>query len=143
MKGVKVVALDVVAIEVVEEAGEPAHHDLVVVPAMDQLAEERLSMVAAQRGEDGFGDIGLESLAVASVELFGVVMGGFLRAHVVNGCICLVRVEGGREGGSKGGGGVLCMGVKVQENVQSIMYCSAENAWRERGLYERDSKVRG
>ena len=46
----EVVALHVVAVEVVEEAREPADHDLVVVPAVDELLEEVLVVVVAQGG---------------------------------------------------------------------------------------------
>jgi hypothetical protein len=41
----QVVALDVIAIKVVEEATEPANHDFVVVPAVDELPEEMFSVV--------------------------------------------------------------------------------------------------
>jgi len=44
----EVVSLDVVPIKVVKEAREPAHHDLVVLPAMDKLTKQGLSMMTLQ-----------------------------------------------------------------------------------------------
>ncbi len=63
-------------------------HDLVVVPSGDQLAQERLPLQAAQRGQHHLVDVGLEGQAVASVQLLRVVIGGLLGAHVVNGGVC-------------------------------------------------------
>ena len=66
-----------------------------VVPALDQLTEEGLTVVITERREDTFLDVGFETFFIAFVEFFRVVVGGFLSAHVVNHGIC-VDVE--REG---------------------------------------------
>ena len=68
-----------------EEAGEPSDHDLVVVPALDQLLEHVLALLLPQRGEDVGDDVRVESLAVSLVQLLGEVVGRLLRAHVVDG----------------------------------------------------------
>lgn len=67
-----------------EESREPADHYLVSVPSFDELAEEVLVVEVAERWEDGGGEIVVEGLTVAVVELLGIVVWGFLGAHVVD-----------------------------------------------------------
>ena len=83
----EVVTLNVVPVEVVEEAREPPDHDLVVVPALHELLQHVLALLLAQRGEDVGGDVRVESLAVPLVQLLGEVVGRFLRAHIVDGAV--------------------------------------------------------
>lgn len=70
-----------------EESREPADHYLVVGPPSGELPEEVLVVERAERREDGVGEVGVEGEAVALVEVFGVVLGGFLGAHVVDCCV--------------------------------------------------------
>ncbi len=99
-------------VEVVEEAGEPPHHDLVVLPSLQQLLQEKLVPVVLQRWKhlafiqqpskpgsqcilwcesSGWGrapyplrDVLREGIPVAVVEGLAVVVGRFLCAHVVD-----------------------------------------------------------
>lgn len=82
-QGVHRVPRDVVPVEVVEEARQPAHHQLVVGPARPQLAQQELARVAAEGRQHAVRDVGGEGVAVAGVELGGVVVRGLLGAHAV------------------------------------------------------------
>ena len=80
--------LDVVAVEVVEKATEPAHHDLVVIPSRDELAEKVFAVVVAQGGHHSLGNVSSKCLLVADVQLLRVVVRRLLGAHVVDGGVC-------------------------------------------------------
>lgn len=85
--------LNEVPIQVVEEPGQPANHDLVVLPALNQLCQEALIVLVPQRGQHFFLDVEDKGFFVAVVELLGVVKGGFLSAHVVDGGVCIEGIE--------------------------------------------------
>lgn len=45
-------ALNVIAVEVIEETAKPANHDFMIVPSLDELTKEMLAMMGAEGGED-------------------------------------------------------------------------------------------
>lgn len=67
-----------------------------VVPALDQLTEEGLTVVITERRENTLLDVGFETFFITFVQFFGVVIGGFLSAHVVDHGICVDMERGGK-----------------------------------------------
>lgn len=84
----EVVSLDVISIEVIEEAREPSYHELMILPSENELPKEVLIVEFVEAGEDPLLDVKNEGFSVARVELLRVVMGRFLGAHVVDGGVC-------------------------------------------------------
>mmetsp|Transcript_15136 Transcript_15136/g.38975 ORF Transcript_15136/g.38975 Transcript_15136/m.38975 type:complete len:378 (-) Transcript_15136:92-1225(-) len=96
VQGVQGMPLHVVPVQVVEEARQPANHELVVVPALDELLQQVLVVVVAQRRQHLLVDVRREGVAVPRVQLLRVVMRRLLGAHVVDGGVqvhVLLHVE--------------------------------------------------
>ena len=77
-------ALDVEAVEVLEDVREEAHQQLVVLPPTHQLAKHRLVVLLADARQDARLQVVLDRLAVVVVQLLGPVVGRLLRAHRVH-----------------------------------------------------------